>query len=263
MAKRNQHPLRRFGYIPDLPDFRDYAYKLKAPAAPLQSVDLRKTCTMPPIFDQLSLGACTANSISFLLGFNILNKHEAHAAKASLPFSRLFIYYNERDIEGTISQDSGAEIRDGIKSVAAQGSCSEKVCKYDITRFARKPTKTAFSSAIKHKALTYERLDSTNKAALVDCLAHGFPFTFGFTVYDSFMSDAVAKTGVVPMPGPKEQVQGGHAVTCVGYDLPTDRFIVANSWGEGWGDKGYFTIPAAYLTNTNLADDFWMITMEM
>ena len=91
------------------------------------------------------------------------------------------------------------------------------------------------------------------------CLADGFPFVFGFTVYESFESQSVAKTGVVPMPKPKEKVMGGHAVIGVGYNDAQKRFIVRNSWGQGWGMKGYFTIPYAYLGNKNLSDDFWTI----
>jgi C1A family cysteine protease len=93
------------------------------------------------------------------------------------------------------------------------------------------------------------------------CLASGYPFIFGFTVYDSFESDAVAKTGIVPMPSKTELVLGGHAVMAVGYDDSKKWFIVRNSWGEDWGDKGYFYIPYDYLTNKNLASDFWTIKL--
>ena len=88
---------------------------------------------------------------------------------------------------------------------------------------------------------------------------HGFPFVFGFTVYESFETPDVARTGVVPMPGHGERVQGGHAVLAVGYDQATGRFLVRNSWGSDWGQAGDFTIPFQYLTDGDLADDFWTI----
>jgi C1A family cysteine protease len=91
------------------------------------------------------------------------------------------------------------------------------------------------------------------------CLAEGFPFIFGFTVYESFESDAVASTGVAPMPGPGERVLGGHAVLAVGYDDADQRFLVRNSWGTKWGNGGYFTMPYAYLTERNLSSDFWTL----
>ncbi len=91
------------------------------------------------------------------------------------------------------------------------------------------------------------------------CLASGYPFVFGFSVYESFESDWVAKTGKVDLPTPKEKMIGGHAVMAVGYDEASQRFIVRNSWGVKWGDHGYFTMPYAYLTDRDLSDDFWTI----
>ena len=91
------------------------------------------------------------------------------------------------------------------------------------------------------------------------CLAEGFPFVFGFTVYESFESQQVARTGIVSMPQRGERVVGGHAVVAVGYHDTEKRFIVRNSWGTGWGMKGYFTIPYDYLSNPNLAEDFWTV----
>ncbi len=93
------------------------------------------------------------------------------------------------------------------------------------------------------------------------CLAAGFPFIVGFTVYESFESDQVASSGHVPMPGPDEAVIGGHAVLCLGYDNASQVFICQNSWGTGWGMQGFFTMPYAYLTDQNLADDFWSIRL--
>jgi len=69
----------------------------------------------------------------------------------------------------------------------------------------------------------------------------------------------VAKTGQLNLPKPKEKSLGGHAVMAVGYNETTQRFTIRNSWGARWGLKGYFTMPYAYLTDRNLADDFWTI----
>lgn len=93
------------------------------------------------------------------------------------------------------------------------------------------------------------------------CIASGFPIVFGFTVYDSFESNEVARTGVVPLPAPSESVLGGHAVVAVGYDDAGQCFIVRNSWGDGWGMQGYCTMPYAYLAQRSLASDFWTVRL--
>jgi C1A family cysteine protease len=146
-------------------------------------------------------------------------------------------------------------LRDGIKTLAKQGVCAEKLWPYAIKKFATKPTAACYTQALQHTISSYQRLSTT--AEMRACLADGYPFVFGFTVYESFESDAVANTGTVPMPGKSERVLGGHAVCAVGYDDKSQRFIVRNSWGTEWGRKGYCTMPYAYLANRNLSDDFW------
>jgi C1A family cysteine protease len=94
---------------------------------------------------------------------------------------------------------------------------------------------------------------------LKGCVAEGFPFVFGFVVYESFEGQEVADTGKVPMPKAHEAVLGGHAVLAVGYDEDQQRFIVRNSWGDDWGMDGYFTMPYPYLLQGSLSRDFWTI----
>jgi C1A family cysteine protease len=210
---------------------------------------------MPAVYDQGQLGSCTANSIGAILEFNELNQAEADAATPS----RLFIYYNERAMEGTVEQDSGAEIRDGIKSVAQLGAPPETTWPYVITKFARKPPKRAYSAALKHQAIRYARVAQT-EMGIQNVLAAGYPISFGFTVYESFESN-VGSDGIVPMPEPDETVLGGHAVVAVGYKQIKRQlyFECRNSWGPDWGDDGYFWLPASYVTSHSLARDFWVI----
>jgi C1A family cysteine protease len=245
---------RKYGWAPDLPDQRDHLYSAPLPVLVKlpPKKDLRSGC--PPVYDQGQLGSCTANAISGAIQF----EQKKQRAKVFMP-SRLFIYYNERVMEGSVNSDAGAQIRDGVKSVANIGVCPETEWPYDINKFADKPTPKCYTDAKKCEAVGYQRLDSTNLNQLKGCIASGFPFVFGFTVYDAFESQDVAKSGILNMPGPKEKVVGGHAILAVGYDDSTQRFAVRNSWGKNWGVKGYFTIPYAYLTTTNLADDFWTI----
>src|SRR4051812_29322339 len=216
-----------------------------------RAVDLRDTC--PPPYDQGQLGSCTANAIAGAFEFD-----ERKQGLGDFMPSRLFIYYNERAMEGTIDTDAGAMIRDGIKSVAKLGVCPETIWDYDIPRFRERPPGEAYEQALEHQVVVYRRV-LNRLHQMQACLAQGYPFVFGFTVYESFESDEVAKTGVVPLPPRTEQVIGGHAVLAVGYDDAEQRFIVRNSWGPNWGDGGYCHMPYAYLSDPQLARDFWAI----
>ncbi|MEO9320312.1 MAG: C1 family peptidase [Nitrososphaera sp.] len=254
------YKIQKYGWIPDLPDHRDFMYS--APPAVLQklpdSVDLTQGSSfMPPVYDQGQVGSCTANAIAG--GFQYARRKN-NEAPDFVP-SRLFIYYNERVIEGTVSQDSGAQIRDGIKTIAKSGVCPETPdWPYDPSKVTVKPSPTAFHDASKYKAVQYQRLNQ-DLAQLKGCLASGYPFVFGFMVYESFESQHVAQTGNVPMPAPSESAIGGHAVLAVGYDDKHRQFLVRNSWGSSWGKKGYCHMPYEYLINTNLASDFWTISL--
>jgi C1A family cysteine protease len=243
----------RFGWSPDLPDHRDRVYSAPLnmfPQGVPPGVDLRGHC--PPVYDQGQLGSCTANAIAGAIEF----ERKKQNLSDFVP-SRLFIYYNERVMEGTVDSDSGAQIRDGIKSVAKIGAPPETDWPYDIAKFADKPPASAYADAKLDRAVQYQRLVNT-VLQLQGCLASGYPFAFGFTVYDSFESPAVAKTGIMPMPQPNERKLGGHAVLAVGYDSATRMFIVRNSWGKGWGLAGYFMMPFEYMLSPNCSD-FWTI----
>ena len=247
------YKISRYGWLPDLPDHRDHYYAApveKAAVLPV-STDLRAQC--PPVYDQGQLGSCTANAIAGAIEFDRLKQKVGDF----MP-SRLFIYYNERVIEHTVDSDSGAQIRDGIKSVAKQGDCPETEWPYVITKFKTKPAARCYADALQYRVVLYQRLVPV-LSQLKGCLASGYPFVFGFTVYESFESPAVARTGHASLPGPAERAIGGHAVVGVGYQDVHQWFIVRNSWGKGWGTKGYFTLPYAYLTDENLASDFWTI----
>jgi len=250
LAVRTQ---KRYGWRPDTPDMRDFMLAV-APAKTLPP-KLSLRTQMPAVYDQGQLGSCTANSIGSILEFNERKQKEADAATPS----RLFIYFNERVMEGTVKQDSGAEIRDGIKSVAQLGAPPETVWPYVISTFAKKPPATAYKEARKHQAIRYARV-AQDAFAIQNVLATGYPISFGFTVYSSFESK-VGSDGVVPMPQADESMLGGHAVVAVGYKTIKGQlyFECRNSWGTGWGDHGYFWMPSAYLTSSSLASDFWTI----
>lgn len=248
--------IKRFGWRPDLPDVRDLLYvpPPEVAAALPATVDLRPEDV--PVVDQGQLGSCTANGIAGVVGFA-----QRKAGETVVPLSRLFIYYGEREMEGTVGQDSGAMIRDGIHFVHRDGAPPETDWPYDISRFAERPPDVAYADAATNLVASYHRVGHTHLDTLRACLAEGWPVVFGFTVYDSFESAAVAGTGVVPYPAGGESVLGGHCMVIVGYDDNDDdgRFVARNSWGTAWGQDGYCTMPYRYLTSRGLASDFWTV----
>jgi C1A family cysteine protease len=246
----------KFGWLPDVPDFKDFDISLlKLPTKKLpEAVDLRKECS--PVEDQGNLGSCTANAAAGAVEFLEIKA----AGNDFIDASRLFIYRNSRALINTIDYDSGAYLRDTVKTLAKEGVCSEASWPYDISKFTQQPPDACYAEALDHQILSYYRMNKVKE--MKACLAGGIPFVFGFSVYSSFMTDTVAKTGKAKMPKFWERCLGGHAVMAVGYDDKQERFIVRNSWGAGWGLKGYFTMPYAYLESRNLSDDFWAITKQ-
>jgi C1A family cysteine protease len=239
--------IRRYGWKPDLPhNAKKYAvfFAIKADLPPL--VDLRPK--FPSVYDQGELGSCTANGIAGTVQF----------IQPDLMPSRLFIYYNERIMEGDPGEDNGAQIHDGIQTLVNQGVCSELEWPYDITQFAVKPPDQCYQDASKDLITDYFSLN--NDQEIKDCLNSGFPVVFGMTVYESFESVQVGVTGIVPMPASGEQAIGGHCMVIVGYDDSKQSYIVRNSWGSGWGIGGYCYIPYAYIDQ--FASDFWVIRQD-
>lgn len=239
----------RYGWVPDVPDGRDFLYAAIRPRIRFAaSADLRRGCSA--VENQGRLGSCTANALAGILEF-LDNRIDGKYEDAS----RLFIYYNERALQHTVAYDSGASLRTGIKTLAKTGSCPEASWPYNIAQFARKPLTRCYTEAKAHRIVSYHRIETLQE--MQSCLAEGYPFVFGFTVYESFESPQTAATGIVKMPAKTERALGGHAVMAVGYDQKKKTFIVRNSWGKTWGQAGYCTMPFAYLET--LAADFWTV----
>lgn len=237
---------------PDQYDNRDHIYKSNSvPHLKELSnvVDLRSQCS--PVVDQGELGSCTANAIvSGLREYLLLQ-----AKQPWLALSRLFLYYEERLLEGTIDEDNGAKIRDGMKVLKNIGVCSEAADPYVISNFTNPPTAQNISEASQYKIASYQRV--VDLTMLKTALAEGLPVVIGINVYSSFESDVVSQTGIVPIPDIKnEDFLGAHAILVVGYDDTNQWAIVRNSWGINWGDQGYCYLPYEYWTE-NLVTDMW------
>jgi len=243
-----------FGWVRDDRDDRDHRYV--APPEILRNlprrVDLRPH--LPPVYNQRQFNSCTANAIAAALEFDEIRQG---ARKPKTP-SRLFIYYNERAIEGTVGKDDGARIRDGIKVIAKQGDCPEELWPYRRRNLNLRPPRECYLLARHYKAVEYQRIGH-KLDELKSCIASGYPLVLGFKVFESFEGEKIRKTGQLGMPKRQEKAVGMHAVLAVGYKNSKGWFILRNSWGDKWGKKGYFTMPYEYLLDPELAHDFWTI----
>lgn len=247
--------IKRFGWRPDKPDNRDRrmapAFLGEQPAAAEYPAEL-----LPKIRDQGNQGSCTGHATRS--GAQFLRRVEG---QRELELSPRFIYWNGRVIEGTTKEDAGCEIRDVVKGVAKLGAASEKDCPYSDRVFSRRPSNTAFTNARRDVVTEYVRVPQT-LPMLKACVLNKTPVVFGFSVFANFMTREVADSGLMPMPA--GQMVGGHAVWIVAYDDAKQvlgqvgAFKIGNSWGD-WGEKGYFWMSYAFITNNDLADDFWAL----
>ena len=215
------------------------------------SVDHRSK--MPPVYSQGMLSSCTANALVAIYSFHY----------GGFEGSRLFLYYNERVLENCVSSDKGVSLSTAVKALYAQGLCPEVNWPYNSGTVTVKPLDACYTLAAAREPITYHLIAHTIPA-IKAALAQGYPLMVGLAIFASIMSNEVAKTGVVPMPTAGDKCDGGHAVVIVGYDDTKNggSWIMRNSWGESWGDKGHFYLPYAYLLDAHLCMDIWLVCHE-
>ena len=250
MSKSNSKVNRKYGWIRELPGRTKLlrSYSLFHEAAPLPSfIDL--TPKMPSVYDQGQVGSCVGNGVTRCVHFVQMNQPQP---------SRLFTYFNARIPENDTDQDGGAQIHDGVQGTVTYGVIPETEWPYDPSKVTMQPSQQCYTDAKKDVVTTYFSL--SNDQDIKQCLFAGFPVVFGMTVYESFESEVVATTGIVPMPSATEQAIGGHCMVIVGYDDINRQWIVCNSWGTSWGQVGYCRIPYAYIDT--FASDFWTIRAD-
>lgn len=279
------------GWMRDLPDFRDYTpehEKIKpmltkinmpasaAPASLPVSVDLRAWCT--EIEDQRDLGSCTAHA-----GVGLVEFYEKKAFGIYTDASRLFLYKVTRNLLGWTG-DTGAYLSTTMAALTLFGVPPEKYWPYTTStpgpvapptpNFDMEPPAFCYAYAQNYQSIDYFRLDppGLSPADLLQriktFLAGNMPSMFGFTVYSSYQYSG--SNGHFPFPCPNEKAVAGHAVVAVGYDdakkiknpicgaETTGAFLIRNSWGTKWGDKGYGWLPYEYVLKGQ-ADDWWTL----
>lgn len=216
-------------------------------------VDLRPHMT--EVEDQGNTSSCVANAVAGAYEYLARRHHNTDT-----DVSRLFIYYNSRARHGDEDEDAGTEILEAVEGLREYGACAEATWPFDEDMVTEQPSDEAYDEAswflVDDVRKVPDRLE-TWKAAL----AQGYPIMFGLNLYSSF--DRHKRRGLVPIPGSREVQRaehGGHAMLCVGYSDPDRVFIVRNSWGEDWGDRGYCYIPYDYIMNPKFGcEDSWII----
>ena len=244
--------MRAYGWRPSLPDFRDAAYKALPRLAGQRPPVFSMRSAMPSVWDQEQENSCVGHGVSAIWSYS-----------ASSPFmpARNFIYYNARDAEGDTGSDNGATVRDGVAALVRLGVCSEDAWIYQASDVTARPYPGCYRAALPQAGGTYHPVGNDSGATIdeiCDQLAGGEPIVFGISVFQSFETEQVAKTGIVPMPHPGEKDLGGHCIVMVGYDDARQSIECRNSWGPDWGDHGYFWLPYAYASSPSFADDYWV-----
>jgi C1A family cysteine protease len=228
------------------------APELKAPPASLPDrVDLRTHC--PPVENQLTTQSCVANAVVGALEF--------HQKKAGLPLtdlSRLFVYYNARILQNGEGRDQGTLIHHGMAAVLAYGACEERLWPFRPSELTRRPPPQCYENAVKQEAVQYARTPRGDAA--LSTLANGLPIVFGMYASLDYY-EAAAVSGLMPKPGQVMHTRpnSGHSMLIVGYDMTERTYLVRNSWGDQWADKGYCRIPFETMEAFSQADDFWTI----
>ncbi|HXF90501.1 MAG TPA: C1 family peptidase [Candidatus Nitrosotenuis sp.] len=207
------------------------------------------------IHNQEQLGSCTGESLTQSMEMQLIESQYR-------PLSVLFVYWNERNVEGTVNEDSGASLSDGIEVVNKYGACADALWPYTNykTTYTEKPTPECYQDALKSVVLTYSHVPHTLDD-LKGVLAQKIPVVSGIVVKESFESESATKTGIIPMPKRFEKTLGGHAITLVGYDDAKQLITFCNSWGADWGDKGLGYLPYDYFSNPKLTmpTEIWSI----
>jgi len=206
---------------------------------------------MPPIYDQGDLGSCVANATAAILSY----ANFVSSKRVQYMSSRMFLYFNGRAADAILDKDPSELITDvglymdsALTTIKTDGVLAETACPYDISRFAYKPSADKYQLAQKNKNINYKNIAKT-LASLKTQLAAGLPIMIGINVYDNFFSDITSTKGTVGMPN--GELLGGHAIVIVGYDDMRSVFNIRNSWGTGWGDVGYGTIPYSYIISND------------
>lgn len=288
------YKIKGLGYLRSLNSHRDYSPQnenvskiyakipklervlTKVKATKTNTVDLRSEFS--PIRDQGQLGSCTAFSASGLVEY-----FEKKAYNTYTPISTRFTYKTTRNLL-KLTGDTGAYLRTVMGSIALFGTPPEEYWEYNGASeeqnpdFDIEPSAFCYAFGQSYQSIKYVRLDQPEVTSeqlvniLKDYIKRELPSMFGFTCFQS-LGQSNANGGLIPFPSESERIIGGHAIVIVGYDddkkivnqlnnkATVGAFLIRNSWGTDWGEKGYGWIPYDYFKQ-RLADDCWTIISQ-
>ena len=207
----------------------------------------------PELVEQGDIDSCVPNCISTIYYYNTF-KQGNHI---NFRISRLFLYYNVRKIYNELSDDAGSRIIDCIKILKKSGAPPEMLHPYHEKFMYKQPSELSVRLGKYCRLLGFKEL---NKDELKNKLLTNNPIVCGIKVYENFNNENTCKTGQVIMPSDDDEILGGHSIVIVGFDDEKKNYIFLNSWGKSWGDNGFGYIPYDYITDENLADEFFILT---
>jgi hypothetical protein len=250
-----------YGWVPDVPDFKALRYTFR-PKGIIRPPVVYNIVT--PVKNQLTLGSCGPHAVTEHLEAVMFQNNMANRVKLS-PLAA-YEFYGEKT--GTVGVDGGVSINLLFQVLAQTGVPTEQSWPYDLAKFGVAPPQAVRDEALHHKILSYHPILGGREYQLA-CLAEGYGFVCGISVYESFESDYVEQTGIVPIPDRREKFMGGHAIYVWGYNEDLGGYWCQNSWGE-WGcqapttsERGFFFLPLEYLDpDRYLSSNFWTIRVE-
>lgn len=230
------------------------------------SIDLRKNFSK--IKNQGQQGSCLAFALTSIFEYMMkVNK------QTECDLSEAFLYYNARNMDDnndvSTKEDTGSRFKPAMDSLIKYGISLEKFWPYNDEVYSNKPTREAYKDAENRKLIKAVNVNG-NSNAIKSALSDGYPVAVSLTLCPSFYNNGAYIT--VPskeeIDDIKENVNKSdvilrcHAMVIVGYSEDLKMFLVRNSWGDNWGDKGYCYIPYAYIDNNDLLN-YACIIMEI
>lgn len=220
------------------------------PAASIErNVDLRKSFTS--VKNQGTMGACSAFALVSIFEF-ILKKSN----QADHDLSERFAYFNALHKKGNV-EDKGASFFDMVETMSVEGIATEALCPYE--NGLEKPTEDAYADG-KTRLVKVAKNVRISHESLTSALSQGYPVAVSLRLFNSFATD---KAGFIYRPSDEEIASGdtgNHAMVLCGYSEEDKIYIVRNSWGTGFGDRGYCYIPFSYIEDPELNSQACIIT---